>query len=70
MFNGICRFASIILKNNNDSSGLVMIYLLKDKNSAYVAIIKTLHRPHGKNLTIETEKSEQTLFAQIFLSKY
>ena len=45
-----------------------------------VAVLKTLHSTHGKKkqqqkkttqkLSIETEKSEQTLFAQISLSQY
>ena len=35
-----------------------------------VAIIETLQSTRGKNLNIETEKSEQTLFAQISLSQY
>ena len=35
-----------------------------------IAIIKTFHCTHDKNLDIETEKSEQTVFAQISSSQY
>ena len=37
----------------------------------FVAILETLHSTHGKELLItETEKSEQTLFAQISQPQY
>ena len=33
-------------------------------------ILCTLHSTHGKNFNSDTQKSEQTLFAQISLSQY
>ena len=46
--------------------------ILKNKRSVcpiLCSILETLHSTHAKNLNLETEKSEQTLFGQISLSQ-